>query len=259
MKAKSIFAATLLVAGAAFADSTTVETDYVLGVMPVSASGKTQVILSVPWVAEGSSADAAVTVTNLVKTAGLGDGDKLTWYNPSTSKYMAWEVETNDTDVAYWKPVDSVGETSTTPSLGEDISRGEAIVLTRAGTSNTIYVIGQVGSESSVETVVAGNGKYTLVAPPMVSGTDGLIDLNTITWGGTDKGSVAAGDVITVDYINGIAISYTNDLNGASAKWVPTYMASGDAKIKVGRGFWYYRAGASDLTITWSAPSTSNN
>ena len=257
MKAKSIFAASLLVAGAAFADTTTVDTEYVLGVMPVTADGKTQVILSVPWVAEGST-NLAVTVTNLVKTAGLADGDKLTWYNPSTQKYMAWEVETDGTVAPYWKPVPSWGSSSVLPAGGEAILRGEAIVLTREATSGAIYVIGQVGTSGATTTTTIsatdGDGSWELLAPPQAS-TD-AVDFNSAASDGSNW-STCVGDEITVDGANGLFKTYKCVDRGEAKNpryvWATSkYAKTPTAMIPAGRGFWYHRAANKDeLTITW--------
>lgn len=267
MKVKSIFAVSLLVAGAAFADTTEVDTEYVLGVMPVNASGKKQVILSVPWVAEGSSANTAIAVTNLVKTSGLTAGtledeagDTLTWYDTTAKKYKKWRAVSGDGGVAYWKPVSIADQSGlyAAPAEAQALLRGEAIVLTRSVATNPIYVVGQVGSDASVNTVVAASS-LTLVAPPTVSGT--VIDFNdsdAVKWGGDgDLGSVAVGDTIIADFVGGFTISYTN--NVATGKWIPTYPSeSQDAVIKVGRGFWYKREVNAPLTIQWSAPSIAN-
>ena len=69
---KSIFAASLLIAGVAMADSTTVETSYVIGVFPLAISAG-ETTINVPWVESGTGEDVAAS--NLVKTAGLQLGD----------------------------------------------------------------------------------------------------------------------------------------------------------------------------------------
>lgn len=261
MKTKTVFAASLLLAGAAFATATTVDSSYVLGVMPVTATGKNQVILSIPWVAEGGG--SSIAVTNLVKTAGLEAGDTLTWYNTSDGKYYQWIATAGANNVLYWAPVPSPSNNSmyAVPAENAALSRGQAVVLTRTATgedlNKPIYVIGQVGASGSVTTEIERAAfesapKYTLIAPPVASGA--VFDLNKATFTGT----IHPNDEITTDVVNGMPVKfvrnatndgwrYVNDPNGTSAK------------VPAGRGFWYKRCGTDPLSITWTAPTTANN
>ena len=251
MKVKSIFAVSLLAAGAAFADTTTVDTEYVLGVMPVTASGKTQVILSVPWVAEGTENATTIAVKNLVKTAGLAENDTLTWYDTANGKFMQWKIETV-AGVNEWVPVTSVTDSGNyeAASTSKAISRGEAVVLTRASTTNPIYVVGQVGSTASSTTTITA-GAYTLLAPPTASAS--AFDLNTLN---VTSGTINADDQIVTDVSNGVPLTFVR----SDGKWTPTYNLNlGKALVPAGRGFWYKRAaGAGDLVVSWTAPATSN-
>lgn len=271
MKTKTVFAASLLLAGAAFADATTVDSSYVLGVMPVKADGKSQVILSIPWVAEGGT--NTIAVTNLVKTAGLtagtenedDSGDKLTWYDTTEKKYQQWRVVSGGEDKpGYWTPVTVTDDTDSyaTPAENTALLRGQAVVLTRTATgedlNKPIYVIGQVGASGSVTNVIAAAEsesvpKYTLIAPPVASGA--VFDLNTAN---LFTGTIHKNDEITTDVVNGMPVKfvrnadntgwrYVNDLNGTSAK------------VPAGRGFWYKRCDTDPLSITWAAPTTANN
>ena len=256
MKTKTVFAASLLLAGAAFATATTVDSSYVLGVMPVTATGKNQVILSIPWVAEGGT--NTIAVTNLVKTAGLEADDTLTWYNTSDGKYYQWIATSGANDVLYWAPVPSVSNDSThaVPAANAALSRGQAVVLTRASISNPIYVIGQVGASGSVTTEITpavseSAPKYTLIAPPVASGA--VFDLNEATFTGT----IHKNDEITTDVVDGMPVKFVR--NEANTAWRYVYDANGtSAKVPAGRGFWYKRCDTSDLSITWSAPATAN-
>lgn len=252
MKAKSIFAASLLVAGAAFADTTEVDTEYVLGVMPVTASGKTQVILSVPWVAEGTEDATTIAVKNLVKTAGLAENDTLTWYDTANGKYMQWKIVTTE-GVNEWVPVTSVTDSGNyeAASTSKAISRGEAVVLTRASTTNPIYVVGQVGSTASSTTTITA-GAYTLLAPPTASAS--AFNLNTSLT--ITSGTINDDDQIVTDVSNGVPLTFVR----SNGNWTPTYNLNlGKALVPAGRGFWYKRAaGAGDLVVSWTAPATSN-
>lgn len=244
---KSIFAASLLLAGVAFADTSVVETEYVLGVMPVNATGKTQVILSIPWVAEGGG--DTIAVSNLVKTAGLAavhPGDTiLKWYNGTG--YESWTLKSND-GTNYWS------EASMLDPAVKDLSRGQAVVLsTTNGTFSTIYVVGQVGTNATVTTTIAANseGNWFLFAPPCASTSD--IDLNEYATFPVD----CEGDRITVDGVN----YYTYMNLGTEYKWTRSkYAESHTATIPAGRGFWYQRAtnNTDAVTITWKSVPSAN-
>lgn len=242
---KSIFAASLLLAGVAFADTSVVETEYVLGVMPVNATGKTEVILSIPWVAEGSGEDIAVS--NLVKTAGLAadhNGDTmLRWYDTSAGDYKIWNLVSRS-GTNYWV------EASGMSDAARELSRGDAVLLsTTNGTLSTVYVVGQVGSTSSVTTTIAASSDgespaYTLLAPPTAT----KVNLNDIEFTGT----IDQNDRIVTEVSSGIQTTFIR--NDGNSKWVS--MWGGEiAGVPAGKGFWYVRYGTDALSVSWSAPS----
>ena len=271
MKTKTVFAASLLLAGAAFADATTVDSSYVLGVMPVKADGKSQVILSIPWVAEGGT--NTIAVTNLVKTAGLTagtedddkSGDTLTWYNTTTKKYQQWRVVSGGEDKpGYWTPVPAQDTTGSyaTPAENATLLRGQAVVLTRKGTgaaalSNPIYVIGQVGTNATASTTISGNS-WHLLAPPAASTSD--VDFNNCASDGSNWSS-CVDDEVTIDGANGLYKTYKCVDLGEGKKpryvWTTSMFATTHAAmIPAGRGFWYKRNSDSSVTITWSGVPT---
>ena len=242
---KSIFAASLLLASVAFADTSVVETEYVLGVMPVNATGKTEVILSIPWVAEGSGEDIAVS--NLVKTAGLAadhNGDTmLRWYDTQTGDYKIWHLVSRS-GTNYWEEASGVN------AAAREVSRGEAVLLsTTNGTLSTVYVVGQVGSTSSVTTTIAASSDgvspaYTLLAPPTAT----KVNLNDIEFTGT----IDQNDRIVTEVSSGIQTTFIR--NDGNSKWVS--MWGGEiAGVPAGKGFWYVRYGIGALSVSWSAPS----
>lgn len=255
---KSAFCASLLVSGLAFASATEITDDYVVGVLPVTTN-KTSVILSVPWVEEGGG--TAVAISNLVKTAGLGSGDSLIWYNTDAGKYQKWNLVERG-GVKYWSAVSDVdaGGSYETPPDNAQLRRGQAIVLKRANTSNPIYIVGQVGTNATVSTTVAAS-EYTLLAPPVVSGVDGFVDFNTVASDGNNWAS-CGGDVITVAVGNGTSKTFTCSNVGTSEapsyKWTKSAFGTDHrALIPVGQGVWYERNGNTSVTITWSnVPTT---
>lgn len=258
MKVKSFFAASLLVAGAAFADSTTVETEYVLGVMPVSVgSGQQDVILSIPWVEAGSNSEG-VAVSNLVKTAGLTTGDTLLWYDGS--KYQAWAIDSTTN----WTPTvisevsglaDSIAATTT------DLNRGQALVLHRQGTSEgKVYVVGQYLKGTTSSTIASGSykaPKYSLIAPTSTSG----VNLNTALAGvskteGDEVSFVnSSGQFKTYSYHitndTGAWGTWSLDLTGSFPRAVFTpVVESSNMDLPAGTGFYYKRCGE-QASVTW--------
>ena len=261
---KAVFSASILVAGVAFAGVTDVVGDYVIGVMPVSADGKKEVVLSVPWVEEGGLSDG-IAVTNLVKTAGLSEGDTLTWYNTSSGKFQCWRVAAGTGGTNYWEGVEVTGEagSSQTPPTDAALKQGQAIVLTRdeTETDNRIYVVGQVGTNATVTTTLPSHDgsadKWYLLAPPV--GLTSTVDFNTCA--SVAGGWVSCvGDEITIDVAStGLPVKYSCADLGAEAEpryvWTSSkYGSSHAATIPAGRGFWYKRAKANQdaLTITWA-------
>lgn len=257
---KSFLVASLLIAGVVFADTTTVDTDYVLGVLPVSTTGRDQVILSIPWVAEGTGGNIAVS--NLVKTAGLPTGTgvtKLTWYNTSAGKYETWSLEDGQ-----WK------EASEVDPATKVLPQGNAVVLSTTGDlPDTVYVVGQVGTSGTPTTSIAADSgdKWFLLAPPCASTIE--VDFNTAASVGGDW-SACVGDEIVVDAANGLLKTYKCVDRGESANtetypryvWTTSkYAATHTAMIPAGRGFWYHRSASNTgaVTITWSGvPSSAN-
>lgn len=242
MKTKSFFAVSLLVAGAAFAAPTEIESTSTIGVMPLSVGQET--IINIPWVESGSAASGnTIAVANIIKTANLSAGDELYYYNGSA--YEAWKV--NSTATA-WESITVSTATGITLSDTHEstLSRGKALILNRVVSfatkpTLTIYVVGQTSEQSASVTISQG---YNIFAPTAVSGTTDLVAKignnaqtgDQLILGGTDR--------------------YT--FNGT--KWVkPTYNAStytwGETQydainLNSGNGAFYYRAGDDEFTIS---------
>ena len=250
MKVKSIFAASLLVAGAAFADSTEVTTEYVLGVFPLSVS-EGENIINVPWVESGTTG-AGVAVTNLVKTANLTKGDSLLWYNPDVGqqKFYGWHVVSNEVSgTQYWQPtetINSYGEKEFIESDSKTLSKGDAIIL-KVANAGTVDIVGQYaeGNGSGID-VAAGSSaapKYTLFAPP---GVDAVCDINT---GLTFTGTIDPKDMIWLADGTEVRRGKNNDTwLGFKAGNILEPITS--PSIPKGQGAWYVSKGGSP-TITF--------
>lgn len=244
MKAK-VFSASLLLAGLAFAGTTEVTNEYVLGAMPLAISG-TEVIINIPWV-EAGTAGGGVAVTNLVKTTGLVAGDNLLWYSPSDSKYRIWQA-TNHGGVLYWDAVSSITEigSSRVASDSPVLARGQALILKRQtpGDPTTIYIVGQYTS-ASASAITVSKG-FNLLAPPIVGGS---VNLATCTWTGA-----ADGDAI----ILASGTRYVRN-DGSWGQWTydkETGLWSFEAvnssiPVSAGQGIWYERFANASFDFSW--------
>lgn len=250
MKTKTVFAASLLLAGAAFATATTVDSSYVLGVMPLQVSRK-EVILNIPWI-ESGKLDNAVAVSNLVKTAGLAVGDSLLWYDTSSRGYQGWHIE-SDNGTNRWvasTTVNMSGESKTVSAGSAELKRGQALILSRSSeAATTIYIIGQDGTGVSLPSIEISAGttatpSYTLFAPPSVSGRT----VNSINWNITNPATVANDYILLSD---GSQLRYRKAASDSQAySWIKySYGENGalnkdtNPTIPAGTGAWYVSKG----------------
>lgn len=247
MKIKTIFAASLLATGVAFADTAAVDAECIIGVLPVSISGN-EVILSIPWIEAGQSS-GGVAVANLVKTAGLAVNDSLLWYDTVNRKYQGWHIVSNN-GTNQWVASATVLPTgiATVEAGTTALNRGQAILLSRASAaSTTIYIVGGTTDDdaSSLEMAAgtANSPVFTLFAPPTVSAKG----INNLTWTGT----IGAKDYIVL--ADGTQVKY----NTSEKKWIAySYNANGQLvsndtpTIPVGTGAWYVSKGGSP-TVSW--------
>lgn len=264
MKAKSIFAATLLVSGLAFGDTASVDTEFVLGVLPYHLdAGQTEALISIPWIEPGTNdvVGAGVAVTNLVKTAGLTKGDLLLWYDGTG--YKSWSIASNEaTSVMYWEPravTSKFGKTITASDFA-DLQRGRALLLQRMNenpAATDIYIVGQYTSNAA-QTIDLGEGSSsdpvrTLIAPPRGVAVN-LNDNTVVEWS-----NVGPNDIIYIRAAEGglMKAYYRNSENtawgcykmvGITEEWDDTVTPT----IAAGEGAWYFsRGGSGSTTLTW--------
>lgn len=255
MKVKSILAVSLLAAGAAFADTTEVETSYVMGVFPLTV-GK-QAIINIPWIeagADASDASATIAVTNLIKTATLKAGDQLFYYDGSG--YKAWYVDGDGDAVKVWKPyTEATVQTVSVGAMGDlkVLERGRALILNRAASysdnsTTNVYIVGQYTS-AAAPTISIGNG-YTLLAPPVVT------NVNLVAY---DWSDAAEGDQLIIGMTN----RYELDDNGAwgqytynttTKKW--SFETAETIQIPAGSGIFYYHTGDA-FNFSWDTGAAS--
>ena len=261
MKLKSVFAASLLASGVAFADSTEVATSYTLGVLPVTiAAGDTEAVICVPWI-EAGVGTAQVAVSNLVKTAGLEKDDSLYWFDANgTQKFAQWTLLANN---GPWTKVDGDPGDPDVEPWTQLLNRGDAVILKLASApaaAKTIYVIGQVPESSGAATVftasddcTATEPEYALIASPNVS--KNTIDLNTdVEWDG-----IADEDLLIVGYARnaGVLVEKHFVWDSGTKKWGKnSYSAEGKtftpgATVSRGNGFYLKKCSPGVVSITW--------
>lgn len=261
MKVHSALAASLVLAIAASSAAADVACEGVIGVLPVVSSGA-DTIVAVPWLASGVG-DSSISVSNIVQTANLAEGDLLYWYDAANKNYQMWML-TNGEDrvsVPYWQSVSKVSSSGVTVTPASDalrLARGSALLLHRQNPSangGVFYLSGQVasaGASSPVSTVAASPAGapadvYTLIAPPNAAATD----LNSISsWNDScanDKIYISANTALTYENGSWGLTTY----NAATRQWTRNTSA---ATVPAGQGVWYVRGkenAGSDLTVTW--------
>lgn len=257
-----LFSVAILAASVCAADE--ISSSNVLGILPVT-SGAKRTIVSVPWCAMSATDDAAIQVSNLVKTANLSVGDTLHYVNPS-GKYNTWRLTEGSGGVKYWASVTEVTEQQLGDTPASDVTtvaRGNAIMLIRQNPGNpgTFYLYGQVGTAATVSSaIVAGTDSvpaYSLIASPKPAAWD----VNDgATWS-----DVGANDRIFVYGNGGIAIELV--WNTENSKWCylkDVFTEVGGQQIRTGtektvyeddipagQGAWYVSYGGSP-TLTWN-------
>lgn len=262
MKLKTVFAASLLVGGVAFAEDIT--TGYTVGVLPLTLTSK-ETVICVPWIESGQTSEG-VAVANFIKTAGLPINTELYWYDPNNQlQYRWWKIEVEN---GPWVACDGTyGQID--PKL-KTLNRGDAVILVlpdAASYNQTVYVVGQCASGDATTTIAAGTKAapaYTLMAPPFTStigNTPGKISLNNDAIDWTQYVSADDEIIVGIKYITiegtpiGIPDKYVWGTDSSDSTLVGWGKYSGmtftyGAEVSVGRGFWYKRCG-NVFSVTW--------
>lgn len=255
---KSILLVTALVAAqASFAEETAVSTNQ-FGLLRVDST-LTNTIVAVPWLdLSGNSSPSAVSVADIVKTANLTAGDRLSAYR-SDGKYDVWVLNSSKE----WEPSETlfVENQSTSEAPEADVrtvALGSAFWLyrqnpTSGGNAAPFYIYGQVPASAVTTAVTAGTASapvWNLVA----NASDAAVALNSLT---VSSGAINAADEIYI-VADGDPTKYTYKdgqgwgcttrvtVNGRPVnRWTIT-----DKTISKGTGFWYVSKGGAP-TFTW--------
>lgn len=262
-----LFSVAILAASVCVADEIT--SSNVLGLLPITSSAK-RTIVAVPWCAMSATDNAAIQVSNVVKTANLEVGNLLHYVN-STGAYDTWKLALGDNDVKYWASVQSAGEdavvVNSSPSSVATVARGNCIVLIRNAENQDLtkpfYLYGQVATtDTDSSVIVKGTSPespaYSLIASPKPAAWS----VNGGTWA-----NVGAGDNIFVPGANGWNICLYWD--PTSSKWGTSndvYTTVGGQNIRTGvefaeyntlvpagQGVWYVSNGGTETpSVIWS-------
>ena len=255
---KSILLVTALVAAqAAFAEETA-EPSNVFGLLRVDST-LTNTIVAVPWLDLSSNSTAsAVSVADIVKTANLTAGDRLSAYRPD-GKYDVWVLNSSKE----WEPSETlvVENQSTSEAPEADVRRvalGSAFWLyrqrpTSEGAAVPFYIYGQVPASAVTTTVTAGTASapvWNLVA----NARNADVALNSLTVSGSINAAdeiyiVEDGNPTMYTYKEGQGWGCTTRVTGPNGRPVNRWAVS-NVTISKGTGFWYASKGGAP-TFTW--------
>ena len=207
-----------------------VTTENVIGVMVVTNAPATTII-GVPF--KSLADDGSISVSNLVQTANLSEGDELKAFD-ADGKLHSWTL----TDGA-WVPDYVSGGTGTEMSEDADkikLARGKGVWLTRKDPTKPIYFVGEASVEAAeTELDVATDEApkaWNMVAPPSVEPVK-LNDVFTVDDGSTIQVPPARDGGIPRNY------TFKNGKWGydGSEDGIPKRIESDT--LPPGRGFWY--------------------
>ncbi len=228
----AFFRVTASVSGTGGSDKV-IASDNVIGVLVVNDAPATTLI-GVPFASLGD--DGSISISDLVRTANLSDGDTISAYDSSSHKFRTWAF--NKT-TGVWSPA-GVGGADPAEADTIKIGRGKGVWLTRQHPETPIYLVGELATDAVSSTLEAGSesGKtWNIVAPPSAE----AFDLNNAKLVST----ASADDQIIVP-TKGAPKNFTLK-NG---KWGYEKKELGDdglyhsvrteeATVPAGRGFWY--------------------
>ena len=237
---KTILLSSLFAVGAAFA--TTVESGNAVGVLDkqIKTSDAKQILISVPFLGYDGE---AVKVAEMVKTSNLAEGSKL--YVPDGGKYNTWKLNASGQWEADKQVV--IGTDGKPSSEGQSANQGAATVerggafwlepVFKAGTTDTIFLLGQGVADDGQSTAVQG---WNLIGNASVKPVQ-LADL---------PGSSYDQIIVQVD---GKLRQYSYQRGMWSYQAQNGSRVTNDCvQIESGQGFWYQNAGDDSLTIHWA-------
>ncbi len=205
----------------------------------------TDTIIAVPWVGLDGNTN---TISGLVNTTTLAEGDKLYMYDNGT-----WYEYTKSEGV--WTGATTITTSGDHTAESQVVARGSGLILQRASAGGTVLLCGRVDS-NAIQTTIAANGK-TLFANPTASdvllnttfktgaeyGDKIMIPQNsggtlTYMFNGTEWGSTNRVEDGTINVGNRTIKKYKNE-------WQP------GGSIPAGTGAWYESKNSESRQINW--------
>jgi len=231
-----------MAASAALFAGVDVTSGNVYGIMRVSDTSSSNTVVAVPWVAVAGEGN--VTLSNLVSTANLSEGDKLYLYDPSGT----WFVYTRNAS-GVWEGATTLSGDAVNPAVPADsktLDRGTGLIIQRGSTATPIYLCGRYVESVPSATSISANAT-TLIANP----TTRIVYITTTV------GTV--GDKISIPKNGGAMEEYTRKADGWYG-WVTTTLGGKTSRkltkltdgvsIAPGRGA-FYICGDSGTSISW--------
>lgn len=222
---------------ALFAEDATSATYAVMNV----TNAYTDTVIAVPWVGLDGN---PITISNLVNTTTLAEGDKLYMYNSDGT----WYEYTKSGGI--WTGATTITTSGDHTAESQVVARGSGLILQRTSAGGTVLLCGRVDSDSITTTIATGK---TLFANP----TAAAVDINT---SGKFAGATN-GDTISIPLNNGGSDVYTfNGTEWGKMTYTETTLANGRKRktqawskcgeIPAGTGAWYETTG-SGYNVTW--------
>lgn len=235
---KAILLSSVFAIGAAFAGTTTVDGQNVLGTLKFSTEGRpNQMLVAVPFAGYGAG---NISPTNLVSTSGLPEGTILRAVNSDGSGYDVWRV----TDAKTWEKVNtvSVGDQPKAPG-STAAGRGSSLWLDFSTVSKPgdVLLLGQMGASSGAVKLAEG---MNLIGNPSATGSFNLAAGGVVT----DAG---AGDMIYVQTGSGVLKTYK--FSATKDGWTYTDQSGvhvvESITVNAGEGCWFYAKSATKVNF----------
>ena len=235
---KELFIASMVAAASVFAAE--FESNS-MSVLPVDAppctvsGGKNLMLLTAPF--KGYQGAESITVSDVLLTTGLSDGDKLYIQADAKGKYNCYTLGSGSWTAANQITITTAGgrEEGSLSANEATIQRGKPFWLETAATSVTL--LGETLSSQVPTSLSTTRGAYTLVAPTTSESPVALTGESAIGKNG-DR----------ILFADGTMYLKANDV-WVQQKPSPNTTLSKGNTIPVGVGFWYMSADGSLVTL----------
>lgn len=237
---KAILLSSVFAIGAAFAGTTTVDGQNVLGTLKFSTEGRpNQMLVAVPFAGYGAG---NISPTDLVSTSGLPEGTILRAVNSDGSGYDVWRV----TDAKTWEKVNTVSVGDQPKALGSTAAgRGSSLWLdfpTTVSKPGDVLLLGQMGASSGAVTLA--KDKLNLIGNPSATGSFDLAANGVVAGAG-------AGDMIYVQTGSGVLKTYK--FSATKKGWTYTDQTGmhevKSITVNAGEGCWFFAKSATSVNF----------